>query len=205
MASPAKAPGELATPSDQDGRAARSRRTRLAIVDAAIRLIEAGDVAPTARAMAEEAGVSERTLFVHFADLEELHAATAERHLQAEVLAHRPIDPHLPLADRLRSFTRQRGRALERMTPLRLVALRFEQGSPALQRSRLRWAALARSELQSAFAGELRAADHPRATLAAAQAATSWAAWDQLRTAQGLSPGAASAAMRLALERILDG
>ena len=186
-----------------DGRVARGQRTQSAIVAATVALIEAGDPAPTARRIAARAGVSERALFVHFLDLEALHAAVAEGHRAMVVAGLRAIDPTLPLAVRLHRFSAQRSAVLERITPLRRVALRYEQGSPALQVSRRRWTALRRAEVSRVFAAELRAAGRPQATLAAAQAVSGWGAWDELRTVEGLSVRQAAAAMELALERLL--
>jgi AcrR family transcriptional regulator len=45
-----------------DGRSARSRRTRTAVVDALLRLLRAGNLRPTAREIASEAGISLRSV-----------------------------------------------------------------------------------------------------------------------------------------------
>jgi AcrR family transcriptional regulator len=188
-----------------DGRTERANRTKARIVAATIGLIESGDSAPTSRRIAERARVSERTIFQHFPDLEALHAAIAEHHIDAVTRQHRLVSPTLPLPARVREFTRQRGRILEEMTALRRAALRYEAGSRALQQSRLRWTALARSELIQTFGSALSCADNPKATLSAAQAVTGWAYWDELRTAEGLRPDAASRVMATALLRLLSG
>jgi len=191
-------------PDAEDGRIARGRRTRSAIVAATLALVEAGDAAPTARRIAATAGVSERALFLHFPDIESLHAAVAEGFLELAVARLVTVDPRLPLPLRLGRFCGQRAVLLERITPLRLLALRYEEGSSALQASRRRWSALARQELSRAFASELHATSRPPLTLAAALAVTGWGAWDELRTAQGLSVEGAAAAMELGLERVLS-
>ncbi|MGO8687661.1 MAG: TetR/AcrR family transcriptional regulator [Candidatus Dormibacteria bacterium] len=191
-----------AAPDAGDARVARGRRTRDAIVAATLALIETGDAAPTARRIAARAGVSERALFVHFPDLEALHAAVAEGHLAMVTAGAVEVDPRLPLPLRLGRFCGQRAALLERVTPLRRVALR-RQGSAALRESRRRWSALARQEVSRVFAAELRATSRPQVTLAAAQAVTGWGAWDELRTEQELSVEGAAAAMELALERVL--
>jgi AcrR family transcriptional regulator len=187
-----------------DGRTERGNRTRARIVAATVELIEKGDSAPTSRRIAERARVSERTIFQHFPDLESLHAAIARHHVETATREHRLVSPALLLPARVGEFTRQRARLLEGMTPLRRVALRYEADSRALQESRLRWTALARSELIQTFGGELARAGSPKATLSAAQAVTSWAYWDELRTAEGLPPDAAARVMATALLRILS-
>lgn len=54
------------------GRAAQRRRTRRAIVDATTRLLET-TTAPTVDAIAAEADVSRRTVYLYFPTLEQLH------------------------------------------------------------------------------------------------------------------------------------
>src|SRR3546814_18232311 len=75
-------------------------RTREAIVDATISLIDEGDLRPTAPRVAERAGVSMRPVFQHFDDLESLHAAVVERLVERVAVLVVPIDPAGPLADR---------------------------------------------------------------------------------------------------------
>lgn len=62
--------------STADGRRMRSERSRQAIIDAGIGLIEEGILVPTAQQISERAGVGIRSFFRHFADMESLFAAT---------------------------------------------------------------------------------------------------------------------------------
>ena len=66
--------------SADDGRRRRSERSREAVVDALLSLYEEGDLQPGAVRIAERAGLSERSVFRHFDDLEELASAAIERH-----------------------------------------------------------------------------------------------------------------------------
>src|SRR4051794_41945586 len=63
----------------QDGRVARSARTKLAIVDALRSLHHDGDLRPTATRVADRAGVSLRTVWQHFDDLEALLVEAGRR------------------------------------------------------------------------------------------------------------------------------
>ena len=54
------------TDAPQDGRRQRSARSRVRIVEAMFALIRAGDMNPSAAALAEEANVGIRTVFRHF-------------------------------------------------------------------------------------------------------------------------------------------
>ena len=69
-----------------DGRTARSARTREAVVTAVLELVRAGNPRPTAKEIAARAGISLRSVYVHFDDLDDLFAAAGAR--QAEEVAH---------------------------------------------------------------------------------------------------------------------
>src|SRR5258705_9594197 len=62
-----------------DRRVARAVATRTAGVDALLRLLEEGDLRPPAPRIAARAGVSLRSVVHHFAHLESLFAAAADR------------------------------------------------------------------------------------------------------------------------------
>jgi AcrR family transcriptional regulator len=101
-----------------DGRTARAIRTRDVIVDACIGLVDEGDLRPTAPKVAERAGVSVRSVFQHFADVEGLYAAVGDRvadRLQSLVLV---VDPDDPIEVRLPEVVRQRSDLLEAVTPI---------------------------------------------------------------------------------------
>src|SRR4051794_7539538 len=78
----ARGRGEAGTRTASDGRTARSQRTRDSVVEALLDLLNAGNPRPTAREIAEQAGVSLRSVYVHFDDLEDLFLAATGRHLE---------------------------------------------------------------------------------------------------------------------------
>ena len=83
-----------------DGRTARSQRTRSAIVAACIELVEEGDLRPTAPRVAERAGVSVRSVFQHFDDLEGLFAAVGDRVRMTLTFAEsEPIEVTMPVRE----------------------------------------------------------------------------------------------------------
>jgi AcrR family transcriptional regulator len=57
-----------------DGRRLRSERSRQAIIDAMLALVEEGILVPTAQQVSERAGVGIRSVFRHFSDMESLFA-----------------------------------------------------------------------------------------------------------------------------------
>lgn len=58
-----------------DGRRQRTERSRKAMIDAALALIQEGNFAPTAREIAERAGVGVRSFFRQFDDMDSLFLA----------------------------------------------------------------------------------------------------------------------------------
>lgn len=62
-----------------DGRRMRSERSRQAIIDAMLRLVEEGVLVPTAQQVSERAGVGIRSVFRHFSDMESLFATADVR------------------------------------------------------------------------------------------------------------------------------
>src|SRR6266496_687113 len=105
-----------------DGRTARALRTREAIVDASIALVDEGDLRPTAPRIAERAGVSVRSVFQHFDDLEGLYAAVADRLIERLGRLNITADPLQPLLTRLPDVVHQRSILLEAITPIRRAA-----------------------------------------------------------------------------------
>src|SRR5512133_1697488 len=93
---------EAASPErTHDGRNARAERSRAAVVEALLELLDAGDVRPTAERIAARAGVSERTVFQHFRDREALFEAAARRQYERVVPTLRPVSRELPLERRI--------------------------------------------------------------------------------------------------------
>jgi len=167
-----------------DGRLARGERTRRSVAEALITLLEEGDLRPTARRIAERAGVSLRLVFHHFADLDAvLRAAVAiqeHRHWRPRLV---PVDPALSAPERIRVLTRQRGGLYAATAAVRRATALMVAESPTLAAETARGRASLREHLGAAFAPELGAMSASRAArvLDALDAATAWETWDHLR------------------------
>lgn len=182
-----------------DGRTARSVRTRKAIVAACIELVEEGDLEPTAPRVAERAGVSVRSVFQHFDDLEGLFAAVGDRVLESLLGLVMHVDPTIDFERRVPIVVRQRTALLEAIAPIRrAVAVNAWDSQEVSNRLALGHAYL-RLEIESAFARELLAAGSDRLeVLNALDTVLSWSTWEQLRTSVGLDvDGAAAVVDRL--------
>lgn len=190
-----------------DGRVARSLRTRGAIVQAFIALIEDGAVQPTVEDIATRAGVAPRTVFQHYPDREALHAAVSEWMRQRLDELMGVIDADAPFEERLEAVVAQRVRVYEWITPVRRAALLMEPTLESVHRSLETVRATKRADALRVFARELdeRAAEERPAVEAALCAVSSWSAWDALRTQQGLELEQAAAALRHGLRAVLTG
>jgi TetR/AcrR family transcriptional regulator, regulator of autoinduction and epiphytic fitness len=190
----------------RDGRSVRAERTRQAVVDALLSLLDEGEVRPTAERVAERAGVSERSIFQHFGDREGLLEAAARRQYERVAPTLVRIDASLPLGERIDAFVEQRARLLEITAGVRRGALLIEHESETVAS----WLASARkakaAEVERVFEAELGAcSDTQRPLLRAALiSASEWTAWESYRSHQALSPQRATAAMRATLAALLS-
>jgi AcrR family transcriptional regulator len=180
-----------------DGRTARAVRTRDALVDATIALVEEGDPRPTALRIAERAGVSVRSVFQHFDDLETLFSAMGTRVVERLVTFIHPIDPRSPLATRVEEFVRQRANVCEAVTPINRAAMGYAPRSATIARQFRAGHAFTAAQVAEIFATELDAAGRQRVSLAdGLLVATSWSTWNLLRTMEHRSVDEAAAAVR---------
>ncbi len=172
-----------------DGRAARAERTRNAVVDALLDLIEEGELTPTAQAVAERAGVSLRIVYVHFEDHHKLFAAAAARHTERILADIKPIAATGTLAARLDAFVTVRARIYQRVFNVRRAARLYEHGSPVVAQTLRFVRALKREEAERVFERELQSLSPSarRDRAAALGAVTSFNTWESLRAHQQLS------------------
>ena len=176
-------------------------------------LLEEGELRPTAARIAERAGVALRSVFQHFADLEALFSAAAERQMERLSGLLRDLPSDGPLVERLEAFVEQRARLLEAIAPVRRAALLREPFSPEIA-SRLQGIRqLKRAEVEHVFAPELvrRRRGDRQELVELLAAVSSWPMWESLRRHQRLSFERARHALArtiaalLGKDEILDG
>jgi AcrR family transcriptional regulator len=197
---------------ETDGRRARAERNREAVVDAILELLREGNGQPGAAEIADRAGVSLRSVFRHFDDLDTLHAVAVERHsaliaplFEIDLPSPAPGTDHAALAGRIDALVRQRATLLEEMRPVRSVAERLRDRSAPIAAGLARSRRFLRDQLRQVFAPELDAVDGTdrRELLDALEVVSSFAAWQHLRDDQGLSKARAAAAMDRAVRALL--
>jgi TetR/AcrR family transcriptional regulator of autoinduction and epiphytic fitness len=198
---------------ETDGRRARAERNRDAVVDAILEILREGNPQPGAAEIAERAGVSLRSVFRHFDDLDTLHAVAVERHsaliaplFEITLPAAPAGGSWAPLGDRIESFVRQRAVLLEEMRPVRSVAERLRHRSRPIAEGLDRGRRLLRDQLRRVFEPELDALDtnDRRDLFDALEAVTSFGVWQHLRTDQGLSKARAAAAIERSVRALLE-
>jgi AcrR family transcriptional regulator len=184
-----------------DGRLLRSERSRELIADALYELLREGDIEPSAQKVADRAGVGIRTVFRLFSDMDALYA-TVNARLEFEaapMLRNGPpkgaalgeraeslITERLALFERVRVYMRFTNRNRDRSA---FLASNYRKLTVRLRERLLRWL----PELRDAQSALVEALDQ----------ATSFEAWDRLRSDQRLSRPRAQAAMECATEAIL--
>ncbi len=188
-----------------DGRRARSVKTREAIVDAAIALLDGGDLKPTAAAIASRAGLSVRSVFQHFSDLEDLFLAVSDHQANRVARLYTGATYEGNLQARIDTFVGYRAGLYETIAPIRRAAMLQEPFS-AIVASRLELARnLHRIDVERAFGAEFdaaREAGDPALgdTLAAV---CSFVVWDEMRRFSGMDVETASASLRRAVSALL--
>ncbi len=185
----------VATVDVSDGRSARAERTRANVVEALLSLVEDGDLRPTARRVAQRAGVSLRSVYVHFDDLEDLFAEAAQTHLERALEGLEIVDPSLAIDRRLPAVVMQWTTFMERGLPIRRAASLQEPFSPAVAANLGGARLAARLEMHRVFAPELDGLDDATVEQRVNELVivTNSLTWEALRLHQGLDVEAARA------------
>ena len=167
-----------------DGRRLRSVRSKQAIVDAFIELVNEGTLVPTAQQIADQAGVGIRTVFRHFSDMESMFAvADAQKRASYEALFVGG-DRDGSLEDRIQRAVERRAQAFEATKNAILSTHAQRWRYEFLRKNYAGYVRGLRKDLES-WIPELKALD--RAGREAVDAVASFEMWHRLREYQGLS------------------
>jgi TetR/AcrR family transcriptional regulator of autoinduction and epiphytic fitness len=193
-------PKKPESPPRVDGRTARAVRTRAAILDAMLDLIDEGTPLPTAGEVAARAGVALRSIRQHFESREALFISASERHA-ARVDADPVRTDGGPIEERARRLATARANVLEQTSPIRRAATMRADTSPALADALQRPIRERRREVASIFAPELAALDGKAKAdlLDALDLVAGGRAWDTLRVEMGRTTDQAERIVRAAL------
>jgi TetR/AcrR family transcriptional regulator of autoinduction and epiphytic fitness len=181
-----------------DGRTLRRLRNEQKAVDAFLELLNEGHGRPTAQQVAERSGVSLRSIFRLFDDVDTLNAAAIAQ--QSERIAQ--LQPQIPatgpVAGRIDAVVDQMATVYETIANVRRFAVHIAVTSPAIAKGIGRHGRLTRLQVRATFAPELAALPATDRTEVgdALAAATSWETWDGLRAGQRQSVTAAKRVVR---------
>ncbi len=189
----------------QDGRVVRGLRTRQALIQSTLDLIQAGDVEPTSAAIATIAGVSSRALFQHFTSLSDLYAAAFDLAVSRAFGANGPVDAEAPLSNRIDLLVSDRAQLFEEWLPVWHFAERVRSVAPAVGLGVAQLRRRLRERLAVWFATELGNL-HPAAhdlVLDSLDVAFGLDSWMNMREQLRLSPMHASRTWRFTAEAIV--
>lgn len=195
-----------ATSSELDGRRARRGRNREAVVDALLELFRAGDLNPSVAEVAERSGVSLRSVFRYFDDLDEMGRIAIQRHLDS--VGHLFDLPNIgegPRDARIDSLVTQRVTLYERVAPVMRAALIRAPFQQVIATALYQRREFLREQVADQFAlelGSLPAADRA-AVLAGVDVLTSFEGLELLRADHKLTTAKAAAAIKGSLDRLL--
>jgi TetR/AcrR family transcriptional regulator of autoinduction and epiphytic fitness len=187
-----------------DGRRLRRDNNRRAVVDALLNLFQEGNLSPSTEEIAARSGVSSRSLFRYFDDVDDLARAAilAEFH-RVRHLTPVAARPDQPLATRLSELATQRSVLWEAVGPVAMVSRMRAHKNPTIAESLRTNRRLAREQVAGVIGPELAAAGpHGDQLLALADVLTSFETWRLLRDDQSLSVDASRVAILEGLTRL---
>ena len=192
-------------PLPRDGREARAERTKKAVADALVELIEDGDLRPTSKAIAERAGVSERTIFQHFADLETLFSVAARRLGERIVRKLEYISAEGPFEERIKIYLDEIVYLHESMTPIRRASRLHEPFSPVLEHALRSWRDELRRGIARVFGQELveQPEETRREIVETLALVATWSSWENMRQHSEMSVDRARSVMARGFRALL--
>lgn len=191
-----------------DGRLSRTRRSRLAICDACLDLVEEGVLQPSADQVAERSGLSRRSVFYHFSDLPALYDAVVEEGMRRCAPLLKEIPREGSARERVALLAEGRARFLEATTPFRRAMTASALVGPT-RRQAVRVARdllrAQRDEIAGLFDAELEtlSPNEHAEVCEALSVAASPATWEYLRFSRGLPVARARAVMERSLIALL--
>ena len=204
-AAPSATPGNPAEPA-VDGRTARRDRNRDAVLDAVIELFTEGHTGLVAADVAERSGVSLRSVYRYFDDLEALARAAIARQMERfGPLAELPDLGEGPLEGRIERLVDSRLRLYEAIGATRRAAIQRASTNPILAEQLERTRVLLEEQVEAMFAPELTAlsAADRRAVSPGVDLVLGFESIDQLRRIRGLSAAETRRVLRTVLGRLL--
>ena len=167
-----------------DGRRLRSERSKQAIIDAGLQLMEEGVLVPTAQLISERAGVGIRSFFRHFEDMETLFATIDEQTREETEALFVGGDRDGSCEERILHAVQQRADGYERKKNMILSTAAQSWRHAILRKNYARYQRGLRKDLDDWLPELQKVSPHRREMI---DAAASFEMWHRLRVHQGLS------------------
>ncbi len=199
-------PAAPAPPVTTDGRQLRRERNREAVVEALLDLYSEGNLQPSAEEIATRSGLSPRSLFRYFDDVDDLVRAAIDRQKE-RAIPLLPIDatPEAPLEVKVAALVDQRFRLFGAVGNAATVSRLRSPFQPLLATDLAQNRAFLRSQMEVLFAPELAAMGREAAirALAAADVLASFESRALLCNDRGFDAARAKSVMTEAIGSIL--
>jgi AcrR family transcriptional regulator len=173
-----------------DGRSLRRERNRQDIVDALLGLIENGETEISAALIASKAGLSERSIFRYFDDVDDLYRSVCDLAFSKETEFALIDDAGIgSLETKIENFVNQRVRIYTMNEKIAPAARSFAFKNPIIKNQLVFGRKLLRAQITKHFAEELSAFDKSEQQVAVAtiDALTTFESYDMMRSDQKMS------------------
>jgi AcrR family transcriptional regulator len=173
-----------------DGRSLRRERNRQDIVNALLGLIENGETEISAALIASKAGLSERSIFRYFDDVEDLYRSVCDLAFSKEIEFALIDDAGFGSLDtKIENFVNQRVRIYTMNEKIAPAARSFAFKNPIIKNQLVFGRKLLRAQITKHFAEELSAFDKSEQQVAVAtiDALTTFESYDMMRSDQKMS------------------
>ena len=181
-----------------DGRHLRREQNREAVLDAMVELFEEGNLTPTTGEVATRAGLSPRSLFRYFEDIDDLNRAAIDRQLHdARPLLDPDVAVDAPMTERIAVLVATRVRLWETIAPAARAARALAHKRPIVEAQLHDGRRYMRHQLKHLFP------DAPPEVLPAVDALFSFESYELLRYERLMSKSATADALTTGLTALL--
>ena len=173
-----------------DGRSLRRERNRQDIVDALLSLIENGETEISAALIASKAGLSERSIFRYFDDVNDLYRSVCDLAFSKEIEYALIDDAGIGSLDtKIENFVNQRVRIYTMNEKIAPAARSFAFKNPIIKNQLVFWRKLLRAQITKHFAEELAMLNksQQQVALAIIDSLTTFEYYDMMRSDQKMS------------------
>ena len=190
-----------------DGRSLRRERNRQDIVDALLGLIENGETEISAALIASKAGLSERSIFRYFDDVNDLYRSVCDQAFSKEIEYALIDDVGVGSLDtKIENFVNQRVRIYTMNEKIAPAARSCAFKNPVIKNQLVFGRKLIRSQITKHFAEELSVFDKQQQQVAVAiiDSLTTFEYYDMMRSDQKMSVQAIKSVLTESIRKALQ-